>query len=426
MNCRLRSIAATGLAALTFAAVGRADNWPNWRGPTYDGICTEKGLPTKWSETENIAWKLKMPGSGGSTPVVWNDKIFLTSEDGKSVELLCLATSGKILWQHILGAGGGTYMRGEGNDASPSPSTDGEHVYTFTGHGDLACCDLDGNVVWNFNAQERYGVFEIWHGMHTTPLLYGDRLYIQLLHAKGAWVIALDKLTGKDVWKVKRETDAENESKQSYASVVPWHKGNESYIICHGGDYTTAHRLDDGQEIWRLGGLNPKEHYNGYLRFVASPLATADLIVVPTAKNESVVGLKPNAHGFVTVGDPMEQWRLPKKTPDVPSPLAYGGLVYLYRENGDLLCLDEATGAEVYSKGRTHEGRHRASPVYADGLIYLGARDGTVTVVKAGRKYEQVAQNRLTDTLTASPVISNGRIYLRGWDYLYAIGTPVR
>jgi outer membrane protein assembly factor BamB len=235
-------------------------------------------------------------------------------------------------------------------------------------------------------------------------------------------VIALEKATGKEVWKVARKSDAVAECEHSYASPALWHKGKDAYLVVHGNDYATAHRLSDGSEIWRVGGLNPKEKYNRTLRFVASPVATPDLIVVPSAKNGPVVGLKPDATGFVTVGNPFEQWRLPSNTPDVPSPLVHDGIVYLCREDGTLVCLDAKTGKEHY-KQRTHSARYRASPVYADGKVYLTARDGTITVVKAGTKFESLATNRLPDQIAASPVVADGRIYWRGFENLYAVGT---
>jgi outer membrane protein assembly factor BamB len=417
----LRPIVAASILCFLVSGVATAENWPQWRGPNLDGISKETGLPTEWSETKNIAWTLKLPGKGGSTPAVWGDRIFLTSADGDDLELMCVSTEGKELWKKKLGKGDRAFMRGEGNNASPSPSTDGKHVYAFAGTGDLACFDFDGKEVWKFNVQDRYGKFGAMHGLHTSPLLDGDRLYMQLLHAGGANVIALDKTNGKEVWKVERKSDGTGENKDSYASPMIWRKGKEAYLITHGNDYAIAHKLEDGSEIWRVGGLNPKDSYRRDLRFVASPVATPDLIVIPSAKDHGVVGLKPDAEGSVMPGSKYEAWRLKSNTPDVPSPLVHDGLVYLCRENGTLICLDAKSGEEKYSQ-KLHAAIYRASPVCADGNIYLTARDGFVTVVKAGPKYEKVAVNELHDDLAASPAISGGRIYLRGWKTLYAIG----
>ncbi len=410
-----------GCIFLVSASFGRADNWPQWRGPSGDGVSKEKNVPAEWSDTKNVAWKLKMPGMGGSTPCIWDRSIFLTSEDGKDIVLLAIGTDGKERWKKKLGTAGRVVRFDEGNSASASTSTDGKHVYAFAGSGELACFDFDGNEVWKFNLQERYGRFNIQFGIHSTPLLHGDRLYLQLIHSGGAQVIAIDKTTGKDVWKVKRESDGRAECEHSYASPCLWSNGKDALLITHGNDYTIGHRLEDGKEVWRVGGLNPKDSYNFTLRFVSSPVATPDLIVIPSAKNGPVVGIRPDGSGLIMPGNKAELWRRPHNTPDVPCPLVCEGLVYLCREDrGSLICLDAKSGKEQYTE-RLHANRYRASPVFADGKVYLTARDGSVTVVKAGPKFELLAENKLKDTITASPVVSNGRLYLRGWDYLYAI-----
>jgi outer membrane protein assembly factor BamB len=399
-------------------------NWPQWRGPANDGVSTETNVPTKWGEKDNIAWKLKLPGMGGSTPAVWGDRIFLTTQDEGGIALMCVGTDGKELWRRPVGPGGRDKLgpgRDEANGASASPSTDGKHVWAFAGSGELACFDFDGKEEWKFNVQDRYGKFQMQWGFHSTPLLDGDRLYLQLFHTGAHLVVALNKDDGKEVWKVERKSDGTAECEQSYASPMMWRKGKDAYLIVHGDDYATAHRLDDGSEIWRVGGLNPKDSYNKTLRFVATPLATVDLIVVLSAKNGPVVGVKPDASGLVEADSKYEEWRRPHETPDVPSPLIYDGLLYLCRENGALICMDAKTGKEYFNQ-RIHAARYRASPVFADGNIYLTARDGTVTVVKAGTKFEEVAVNKLPDEISASPVVCGGRIYLRGFDALYAIG----
>lgn len=403
-------------------AAARADNWPQWRGPTLDGISKETNLPAEWGPAKNIVWKMTLPGMGSSTPAIWGDRIFLTSEDGDDLVVQSVSTAGKELWKRKVGHGKRRIRRDEGNEASPSPSTDGKHVYSYFGTGEFAAFDFEGNELWQFNAQDRFGKFKIGHGMHTTPLLYGDRLYLQLIHSNGAWVIALDKATGKTVWKVERPSDGYGECKEAYASIGLWPGGKDAYLIVHGNDYATGHTLDDGREIWRLGDLNSTTRYNAGFRLVSSPVATADLIVVPTAKNGPVVGIKPDAKGKINAGDAFEQWRRRDNTPDVPSPLVVDGLVYLCRENGTTyICMDAKTGKEHYNK-RIHSSRYRASPVYVDGKIILTARDGTCTVVKAGPTFETLAINRLPDEFTASPAVSNGRIYLRGFQTLYAIG----
>jgi outer membrane protein assembly factor BamB len=404
------------------AAPVHAENWPDWRGAEHDGVSHETGLPTKWSATENVAWKLKMPGKAGSTPVVWGNSIFLTSAEGGDLVLVSASTDGKMLWKRKLSKANRTAIRNdEGNEASASPSTDGSRVYCFVGTGDLSCYDFAGTEVWHRDIQKDYGKFSIQHGMHQSPILDGDRLYVALIHNNGHWLIALDKATGKEIWKVARPSDARGESREAYASPVLWHNGKETQIVVLGADYATGHRLEDGKEVWRLGPLNPKgPGYSTALRIIATPAPSNDGLVVPTARGGLIIGLKPGTQGTVSAGSPFEFWRKAKGAPDVPTPVVHDGLVYAARENGVLQCWDLKSGAERYAE-RLHADRYRGSPVYGDGKVYLTSRDGTFSVVEAGPKFKLLATNTLPDTFTASPAISGGTLYLRGFDNLYAI-----
>ncbi len=408
--------------AFTSTTASRADNWPQWRGARLDGVSTETGLPAEWNPKtgKNIAWRLALPGPAGATPVVWGDHIFLTSIDGTDLVLLCIDTSGKQLWRQVLGTGNHTVRGGEGNSASPSPSTDGKYVWAMFGTGALACYDFSGKSVWKMDLQQRYGHFDIQWGFSSSPVLDGERLYLQLIHSGGAGVVALDKKTGREIWKQRRLSDARDECEQSYASPVIYRDGKTELLLTHGADCIVAQRLSDGKEVWRCGGLNPKGHYNNSLRFVASPVAVPGLIVVPSAKNGPVLGLKPDGQGDVTTNAAMHLWTRPQNTPDVPSPLVYDGLVYLCRETGDLIVMDAHTGEQVYEHPM-HRDRHRASPLYADGKLYFASRDGTVTVVKAGRTYDELSSNSMNEDIAASPVVAGGTLYLRTFDALYAI-----
>jgi outer membrane protein assembly factor BamB len=405
-----------------FAAhAAHAENWPAWRGPDRNGISSETGLPVTWDAAKNVAWKLALPGKGGATPAIWGDRIFLTSGDGNDLVLLCVGTDGKLRWKKKVAPAVRLNIKyDEANEASASPSTDGKHVYVFVGSGHCACFDFDGNEVWKFDVQERYGKFNIQHGVHATPLLHENRLFLSLLHSGAHWVIAIDKATGKELWKIDRASDAKGESREAYASPYLWRTAKDTSLVILGCDYTTAHRLTDGSEIWRLTDLNPKAKYSTALRIIATPVASPDLLVVPTARGGLVVGVKPGASGLVAPGSPFEQWRTAKGSPDVPSPLVHDGLVYLQRENGVLICLDGQTGKQIYEEP-LHRDRYRGSPVLADGKIYSVSRDGTISVVKAGRKFELLAANNLPDEFTASPAIAQGRIYLRGFRTLYAL-----
>ena len=409
------------LTVFTVMTNGFADNWQQWRGTHNDGISQETDTPIQWNQTENVKWRLPLPGEAAATPVVWEDKIFLTSAAGDALLLMCISTDGEELWKQTLGHGNRRVRGGEANFAAPSPVTDGEHVWAFLGTGDLACYDFDGNQVWHTNIADRYGEFRLGFVMSSTPVLDKDQLYIQLIHSNAWLVLALDKTTGEEIWKHDRKSDATAECEHAYTSPILYRDTEREYLVVHGADYVTAHNLEDGSEIWRCGGLNPIASYNYSLRLVASPVATEGLIVVPSAKNGPVLGINPAATAGDITDSQWQIWKRQRGTPDVPSPLIHDGLVYLCRENGNLICLDAETGGEYYEE-RTHRHRHRASPVYANGHIYLTARDGVITVVKAGREFEIVASNAMGEEIAASPAIANGTLYLRSYEALYAIG----
>lgn len=421
---------AMAVVVLCVSHAARAENWPSWRGPTGNGLSSEKNLPVEWSPTKNVAWKVALPGPAGATPVIWGNQIFLTSvNDAGELLLIALDTSGKELWTQVVASGNKTARGDEGNSASPSPVTDGRHVWTFMGEGTLACYTTDGKEVWKTNIQDHYGKFSIQFGMSSTPVLDDGVLYLQLIHGEGnpqtreACVVALDGATGKEVWKVDRPSDAEAENEHSYASAMLYHDGEKKLLLSHGADFIVAHDLKDGHEVWRCGGLNRRDdpvlRYDPTLRFVASPVAVPGLIVVPSAKGHPVIAIKADGSGDITDVAEKHLWAW-KKTPDVPSPLVVDDLVYLCMENGNLTVLEAKTGMEVYSEA-THRQRHRASPVYADGKLYLTARDGRIHVVQAGREFKILAVNDLGEDQSSSPVISNGTIYLRTFQHLWAI-----
>ena len=411
------------------ASLAQAENWPQWRGSRGDGISTEKDLPIQWTKTEGIAWKLPMPGRGGASPVVWGERIFVTSVDeDDNLLLLCISTDGIQKWKQVVSSGNNIVRGDEGDSASPSPCTDGKHVWAFFTNGTLACYTVEGAPVWKADLQERFGRFKIQFGLTSTPVLDKGRLYLQLIHGEGnpktqeAKVVCLDGGSGDTIWEVGRASDGRDENEHSYASPVLYRSEKAEYLVTHGNDYAIGHSLETGEELWRLGGLNPKGSYEPTLRFVASPVAVPGYIVVPTAKGRGVYCLKGDElKGDVTDNPAAFWWKRESETPDVPSPLVQDGLVYLLRENGNLMCVDANTG-KLYYNERTTPDRHRASPVYADGHLYTSARNGKISVVEAGKELTIESVNDLGEEITASPAISNGRIYVRTLKSLWAIG----
>ncbi|MCB9938449.1 MAG: PQQ-like beta-propeller repeat protein [Planctomycetaceae bacterium] len=310
-----------------------------------------------------------MPGAAGSTPVIVGDRIFVTSVSGSDLLLICVSTDGKELWQKTI-ATGNTDVRGdEGSSASPSASTDGKHVWTVMANGMFGCYSLEGDEVYRFNLQDRYGPFNIAFGMTSTPVLDNGRLYFQFIHGEG---IRIHRSDGRLSRRRDRRRDlaatsnhwSREENEHSYASPMLYRDSEREFLITHGGDYVMAHSLKDGSEIWRCC-LNPQgaSPSDPSLRRLAAGNAGNDrrpvcqgkvLICVRTSK-----AMSPDNKSAL-------HWKRDAGTPDVPSPLYHDGLVYLCRENGNLVCVDAKTGEEFYEE-RTTRDRHRASPLYADG-----------------------------------------------------------
>lgn len=387
-------------------------------------------MPLEFNKDKNMLWRIPMPGPAGSSPIVWGDDAFVTSIDGDNLVLLCVSVSkGEVKWKKLLD-GENKKGRDGSNSASPSPSTDGQHVWTMMGNGMLSCFSVEGDLVWKKDLQKEYGKFDIQFGMSTTPILDNGNLYLALMHgdmrstkktSKGQ-VIALDAKTGNQIWLHERNTDGVSENTHSYASPTIYRKGSEELLITHGADYVIGHSLEDGSELWRCGGFNPKgDSYNRFLRLVASPSCGDGIIVAPTAKRGPVLGLKVDLSGDVTSKEEARHWEMKQGTPDVATPLVYDGYVYLAGERGDLTCLDVRKGSVDYRK-RLFADKHRSSPVAWNGKVFIAGRKGTVYVVKAGPELEVLAKNELGEETTASPAISDGRIFIRTFDALYAFG----
>ncbi len=410
----------------------QAENWPQWRGPSGDSVSSETGIPLEWSNTKNVAWRVELPGPAGATPAVWEDRIFLTSSEGDDLVLMAVSTAGKQLWKKKVATGNQDARSGEGNSASASPSTDGKHVWCFFGTGDLACYTVDGEKVWAYNVQEKYGRFAIAFGMTSTPVLHQGALYLQLIHGEMrevyivGKVIKLDGKTGKEIWAVDRPSNATFECKHSYASPFMYDDGKQSFLVTHGADFTAGYSLKDGAELWRFAGLNGPSKYNpgkhdSTFRFVSSPGVVDGSIIIPTAKRGPSVALKVSEKlsGNSTENADVVRWSL-DKTPDVSIPIVHEGLVYFFRKDGRVFCVDLKTGEELYYE-RTHTSQHRSTPIVVDGHLIFCAKDGYCTVLKTGREFKIVAENEMSEPITASPVVSNGVLYLRTYDALYAI-----
>jgi outer membrane protein assembly factor BamB len=396
-----------------------AENWPQWRGPALNGVSAEKNLPTTWTTEENVTWKLAMPAFSGSTPIIWGDHIFLNVAEGDDLFLWAVERSkAAVLWKKRLG-GGNLKLRKQ-NMSSPSPVTDGKHVWVMTGTGILKGFDFAGNEIWSRDIQKEYGQFGLNWGYASSPLLYEDSLYVQVLHGmktdEPSYVMRINKTTGKNVWKVDRATNAIRESPDSYTTPALLRYGKTIEIVITGGDVVTGHDPATGKELWRANGLNPDNQ--PFYRIVASPIVSGDMIYAPT-RIKPLLAIRAGGRGDIT--ETHRAWAF-DKGPDVPTPVTDGKYFYVVDDKGVTWCLDAKTGQPVYGPERVKPGTYSASPVLADGKIYITSEDGLTTVVKAGPKFEVLAENNLNDYCLSSPAISDGQIFIRTTQHLYCIG----
>lgn len=404
------------------AATGFAENWPQWRGPLLNGISSEKNLPTRWSAEENVTWKLAMPSWTGATPVIWGERIFLNVAQENDLYLWCVdRTKGETIWKKLLG-GGNTKMRKQ-NMSSPSPVTDGNSVWVMTGTGVLKAFDFNGNEQWARDVQKDYGRFGLNWGYASSPLLYEDALFVQVLHGmrtdEPSYVMRIDKKTGKTVWRVDRPTAAITESPDSYTTPALLRYGTATEIVITGGDCVTGHDPATGKELWRANGLNPENH--PFYRIVASPVVFEGVVYAPT-RVKPLLAIRSGGRGDVTKSHKLWEFA---NGPDVPTPVTDGKYFYIADDRGVMFCLDAKTGQAVWGPQRIKPGTYSSSPVLADGNLYVTNEDGLTTVVKAGPKFEVVAENNLNDYTLSSPAISDGQIFMRTAQYLYCIGKRV-
>ena len=422
---RSQSLAAGLVFALLFtvtsaAGVARAENWPAWRGPTGDGVSTETGLPVEWGTDRNIAWKLPMPAWSGSTPIVWGERIFLNvAVDDDNIELWSLdRDTGQPIWTRHLSDGNRRLMKQ--NLSSPSPVADGEHVWVMTGTGILKAFDFDGNELWTRDIPASYGSFGLNWGYASSPLLHDGALFVQVLHGMRtddpSYVLRIDALTGATIWRVERPTLAVRESPDAYSTPALLEYDGTTEIVITGGDAVTGHDPETGEELWRADGLNPTRQRD--YRIVASPLVRDGVIYAPT-RVRPLLALRPGGRGDVL--DTHVIWST-DDGPDVPTPVTDGEYFYVVNDRGIVYVTDAKTGEPVYGPERIRRGTYSASPVLADGKIYVTNESGMTTVLRAGPEFEVLAENDFDDYVLSSPAVSDGQIFIRTTGYLYAIG----
>jgi outer membrane protein assembly factor BamB len=415
----------------TFAA-----NWPHWRGPNFNGSSDEVSLPDTWSKTENVAWKAALPGPSGSSPVIWGDHVFVSTPDAqKNLNLVCLnRKDGSVRWQKQVGIGD----RNAGlrsNMTSPSPVTDGKVVVAMYGTGDLAAFDLDGKELWKRNLGAEGGKFAIMWLYGSSPTIYEGNLYVQVLqttpvpegytHARDgketrdSFLLCVDPATGKDIWKQIRKSEARMESKESYATPTPFEGPNGKEILVLGGDCITGHDAKTGAEIWRAGGLNPKN--DPYWRIVPSPVAGGGVILASAPKRDPVYAFKAGGNGDIT--ESHLAWKLTENPTDWSTPLFYKNRFYVL--DGDrhmLTCVKPESGEKIWQTKIDIRDPIWSSPLGADGRIYLISEGGTAFVIDAEEGKVSATIPMSEGPARSSIVASQGQLFVRTAENLYCIG----
>ena len=439
---------AAATVATFLASAAPAEDWPQWRGPRFNGSTLEKGLPETFSKSESVAWTALLPGPSAATPIVWGDRVFLSSTEPttKGLVAMCLrAADGQVLWRKRLGAD----TKVDRNTlASPSPVTDGRLAYFLFGSGDLAALDFAGHVVWSRNLVKDFGNLALKYGYSSSPLLLGDqpspsqagpatagggRLYVAVLRRPkpyrgeagaatlDSFLLAIDAATGKDVWKEVRLTQANDESHESYATPVPCEREGRQEILMAGGDCVTSSDPTTGKELWRLA-YNPSR--DGMWRLIPSVVTFDDLVLAVTPRGKALMAIRPAGTG--TLAADRIAWTFTGHTSDSATPLLYDGRLYVLDSDAKVMtCLDPKTGRERWH-GSLGGAVWRASPTGADGRIWCLSEDGEVAVLAAGDQFKVLARVALGDgPAQASIAVANQHLYIRTASRLTCIGKPL-
>lgn len=408
--------------------------WSSWRGPTADGKAPSSARPpVRWDAQTNIRWTAKLPGEGSSTPIIWNDQVFLLSAeatDRKSESPIVMneasktippnvyyrfwvtsldRKTGEVLWQKLATEQvphGGKHQTH--TYAAGSPTTDGERLYASFGSQGLYCFSLAGELVWQVDLGDmttRYG----W-GEAVTPVIAGDVLIVNWDQEQNSFIVGLDKRTGKTIWKVNRAKEV-----TSWNTPLVVQSGEQQLAIVNGTDRVRAYEVETGKEVWSCGGQT--------VNAVPSPIRFEDTVICMSGYRASIAMAIPiDSSGDIT-GSSQIRWKVDQGTPYVPSPALSDHRLYFTGLNADILtCLDARTGKALADRKRlSGVTALYSSPLIAGGHVYFCGREGTTVVIKDDESLETVAVNKLEGALDASPVVVGNDLFLRSWDKVYCI-----
>ncbi|MBP7051306.1 MAG: PQQ-like beta-propeller repeat protein [Phycisphaerae bacterium] len=414
-----------------------ATDWPQWRGPFFNGATDEKGVPTSWSTTEGIAWVSPLPGPSGATPVISKGRVFVTSTvkgTGDFVAMCLDASTGQVRWRRDVGSDSRRLPRN--NLASPSPAADGDRVVFLYGEGTLICFDYEGNPLWSRGIEKDYGNLSLQFGYSSSPLVYDGTLFITLIRrqtpyrdppASGpldSFLLALDPKTGRELWKQVRKTNAFDEGQETYSTPVPFVREGKAELLLTGGDFVTSHDPATGRELWRIEYWTEKVRDS---RIIPS-LATGEGLVFGTRhKHNGVFAVAPPAQEG---GEARIVWEFDQAAPDCSTPLFYEGRLYAFDglRRKTITCLDPRTG-KTFWQGRVG-GRAPwwSSPTAADGKLYAISESGEIVVLQAGGdEFKVLFETQIAEPdIQSSIPISGGRLFIRTAQNLYCIGKPAQ
>ena len=386
-----------------------ARNWPRWRGPSGQGLAAGSGYPDTWSSTQNVLWKTPVPGSGNSSPIVWGDRVFLTTayENGRRVSVLAYRRSdGQLLWETAAPEGrtdrGAHYKNGH---ASATPSTDGERIYVSFGARGLFALDFDGKILW----ERDLGPIAAYHGAAGSPLLYKDRIILYQDQYRDSFIAAFDTRTGQEIWRTPR--DARNGWGTPIAISVAGH----DEVIVNSQQQVQAYDPDRGGELWRCLGTS--------YEVIPTPVVGYGMVFCSSGRAGPTLAITPGGSGDVS--QTHVAWRSPRGSPFVPSPILYGEQLYMVNDMASIVTSLEARTGEAVWQGRLGVARREgfsASPVAVDGKLFFTNDEGETFVLRAGRTFELLHVNQLGERTLASPALVDGRWYIRTDRNLYAIG----
>ena len=392
---------------LGFASFTTAENWPQWRGPCGDGTSTETHVPIHWSASDNVLWKTEVPGKGHSSPVVWDDRIFLTTclEDKQERVLLCLdRVGGKILWQRVVLSAPLEHKHDLNSYASATPATDGKHIFVSFFEQpriELVCYDFDGNEIWRHSPGEFHSI----QGFCSSPVIYKDMVILNCDQDAPAAIVAYDRHTGHEKWRADRPNRT-----RSYCTPIIRELAGREQLVLSGSKCVASYDPETGKQLWLVDG--PTE------QFVAS-LVTTDGIVFVTGGFPTLhlIAIDPSGQGNITKSKVL--WHDHRGASYVPSPIAAGDWFFVVSDDGIASCWEARTGRMLW-KHRLGP-HHSASPIRAEGNLYFPADNGDTYVIQAGPQWKLIAQNPLGEDVRASPAVSNGQLFIRTAHQLFCI-----